>query len=433
MMLKKSLLAISLAAAVGTVSAANVVTKIDPNGKGVVTSGAAQDYIQTISTQGAVSVIDLKDIDITLTNVASIISNYGTLAKITVSFDGATLSASSDAKLTHATAANLATTVKYPDAKTIEFTVTSKTIAAGDVLTLKGVDLAVTGSNVTMTVSSTSSVAGVEIDSASGVVAAYVDEYSAVAKTKLDGVIDVETSRKKFTGGVLEDVATVTVSDLATDHGDTLASLGTGDVVVSLKGDFSFVDTSGDGKLTGADKVSVTGTGAVTAATGLQSLSQSGNGAGDYTFTIKTDGVTATLPAQSYTADVAVAFTTAAGVVGSDVTSALNMGKWTLNGTPSSIAFMPFGSQYANSITVTNTSALAGEISVTLTGGGKTVSAEVGMAAAKSVTQIGKEVAALAAANGMTQAHVGVVVNATGVTVVGVYYSKADGDRVLTK
>jgi len=432
-MLKKSLLAISLAAAVGTVSAANVVTKIDPNGVGVVTSGAAQDYIQTISTQGAVSVIDLKDIDITLTNVASIISNYGTLAKITVSFDGATLSASSNATLTHATSANLVTTVKYPDAKTIEFTVTSKSIAAGDVLTLSGVDLAVSGSNVTMTVSSTSSVAAVEIDSASAVVAAYVDEYSAIAKTKLDGVIDVATSRKKFTGAAVADAAVVTVSDLTTDHGDSSASLGANDVTVTLKGDFSFADTSGDGKLTSADKVSVTGTGTVTAATGLQSLSQKGSAAGDYTFTITTDGVTATLPAQSYTADVAVAYTTAAGVVGSDSTSALNMGKWTLNGTSSSIAFMPFGSQYANSITVTNTSTIAGEISVTLTGGGKTVSAEVGMASARSVTQIGKEVAALAAANGMTQANVAVTVNATGITVVGVYYSKADGDRVLTK
>jgi hypothetical protein len=428
-MLRKSLLAISLAAAVGTVHAATTPTKIDPNGAGVVPT---KDFIQTISSQAGLSVVELKDIDITITDVASVVTNYGTLAKVTISFDGATLSASSNATLAHATPANLSTTVKYPDSKTIEFTVTSSTIAAGDVLTLSGVDLALAGSNITMNVSATSSVAAVEIDSAAGVVAAFVDEYSAKAKTKLDGVIDVATSRKKFTGAGVADVATVTVTDLATDHGDTSASLGAGDVVLTLKGDFSFADTSGDGKLTVADKVTITGTGAVTAATGLQSVSQKAASGGDYSFTITTDG-SVVLPAQSYTADVTVAYTNSLGAVGSDATSAIAMGSWTLNGDSDDIAFMPFGSQYANSITVTNMSALAGEITVTLTSGGKSVTAEVGVAAAKSVTQIGSAVAALAAANGMKEANVNVTVNATNTTVVGVYYSKADGDRVLTK
>lgn len=428
MMLKKSLLALSLAAAVGSANAATA-TKIDPNGAGVT----ALDAIQTISSQAGLSTIELKDIDITLTDVATVISNYGTLAKITVSFDGATLSASSDAELTHATPANLTTTVKYPDAKTVEFTATASTIAAGDVLTLSGIDLSVTpGTNVTMTVSATSSVAGVEIDSAAGVVAAYVDEFTAKAGTKFDAVIDVDTARKKFTGAALGDTAVVTVTDLATDHGDTSASLGAGDIVVTLNGDFSFLDTNGDGKLTALDKGTLTGTGAVTAAAGLQSASQTGSAAGNYSFTAGTNG-TIVLPAQSYTADVLVKYTNSLNVAGTDTTSGIAMGSWTLNGDSDDIAFMPFGGQYANSITVTNMSALAGEITVTLTDGGKSVTAEVGVAAAKSVTQIGKEVAALAAANGMTQANVNVIVNATNTTVVGVYYSKADGDRVLTK
>jgi hypothetical protein len=57
----------------------------------------------------------------------------------------------------------------------------------------------------------------------------------------------------------------------------------------------------------------------------------------------------------------------------------------------------------------------------------------VGTAKAKSVSQFGKEIAAIAAANGITEGYVSVTVNADDVEIVGVYYSKADGDRVLTK
>jgi len=434
-MLKKSLLALSLAAAVGSVHAA-VPSKITAGGQGT----GATDLVkaQTISKQSAVSTISLKDVTFTLTDVESVVKNYSTLAKVVITFDGATLSASSDAALTGTNGDFDVGKVAYPNATTIEFPITTAEgvenakAVAGDTMTLKNVVLAVDGSsNVTMTIKAISSVAGVEIDSASGVIAAYVDEYSAKV-SKGNGFakqIDVASARKLFTDKTSTDSATVTVTDLTTDHGDTSASVGAGDVVVTLNGDFSFLDLNADGKVDAKDLgSSITGT----LAKDLQSTVVKAAAAGDQTFTVATGGKV-TLPAQSYTADVAVAYTNSLGAVGSDTTSGLNAGKWTLNGDKTDIAFMPFGSQYANSITVTNMSALAGEITVTLTDGGKSVSAEVGVAAAKSVTQVGKEVAALAAANGMTQANVNVVVNATNTTVVGVYYSKADGDRVLTK
>jgi len=429
MMLKKSLLALSLAAAVGSVHAA-VPSKITAGGQG--TGATDKVGAQTISQQSAVSTIALKDVTFTLTDVASVVANYATLAKVVVTFDGATLSASSDAKLAASNAGVTVGKVAYPNATTIEFPITTAAAAALDTMTLSDVVLSVDGSsNVVMTIKAISSVAGVEIDSASGVIAAYVDEYSAKV-SKGNGFakqIDVASARKLFTDTTSTDSATVTVTDLTTDHGDTSASLGAGDVVVTLNGDFSFLDLNADGKVDAKDLgSSITGT----LAKDLQSTVVKAAAAGDQTFTVATGGKV-TLPAQSYTADVAVAYTNSLGAVGSDTTSGLNAGKWTLNGDKTDIAFMPFGGQYANSITVTNMSALAGEITVTLTDGGKSVSAEVGVAAAKSVTQIGKEVAALAAANGMTQANVNVVVNATNTTVVGVYYSKADGDRVLTK
>ena len=429
MMLKKSLLAISLAAAVGTVHAAEP-TQINAGGQGLSSSDTVDT--QTISTQAALSTVVLGDITITLTDIESVIENYGTLAKLVFTFEGATLAASSDAELDLVGTDMTATPVKYPNPTTVEFPITRSepNEDGANTIVLKGVHLVVDGSNVKMTMTAVSSVAGVTIDSASATVAAYVDEYSAKITTgnRLSKLIDVAELRKQFTDGTSTDTVTVTITDLETDHGDTSASVSTDDVVTTLRGDFSFLDLNGDGKVTSADTGSgITGT----LATDLQSTVVKAAAAVDQTFTISTGGKVV-LPAQSYTADVTVAYTNSLNRAGSDATTGLNAGKWTLNGDSSDIAFMPFGSQYANSITVTNLSAVPGEITVTLTDGGKSVTKEIGVAAANSVTQIGKDVAALAAESSMSQANVNVVVNATNTTVVGVYYAKADGDRVLT-
>jgi len=337
MMLKKSLLALSLAAAVGSVHAA-VPSKITAGGQG--TGATDKVGAQTISQQSAVSTIALKDVTFTLTDVASVVANYATLAKVVVTFDGATLSASSDAKLAASNAGVTVGKVAYPNATTIEFPITTAAANALDTMTLSDVVLSVDGSsNVVMTIKAISSVAGVEIDSASGVIAAYVDEYSAKVSTGIGfaSQIDVASARKLFTDKTSTDSATVTVTDLTTDHGDTSASLGAGDVVVTLNGDFSFLDLNADGKVDAKDVgSSITGT----LAKDLQSTVVKAAAAGDQVFTVATGGKV-TLPAQSYTADVAVAYTNSLGAVGSDTTSGLNAGKWTLNGDQTDIAFMP--------------------------------------------------------------------------------------------
>ena len=97
---------------------------------------------------------------------------------------------------------------------------------------------------------------------------------------------------------------------------------------------------------------------------------------------------------------------------------------------------MPFGTEYAQSITVANRGSVEGAITVTLKAEGKTYTKELTqMASANSVTNISLEVAAFAKESGITgNAHVNVVVNAPSgnIGVKGVYYHKASADRVLT-
>jgi len=114
------------------------------------------------------------------------------------------------------------------------------------------------------------------------------------------------------------------------------------------------------------------------------------------------------------------------------VASDLTLGAWTLNAASRTVDMLPFGSAYAHSITVTNPSKLDADISVTLVGNGTSVTETLGVAAkAQSATEIGPLVAAIANSKGMDKASVTVVVDAKDVVVKGLFYSKADGDRVL--
>jgi len=107
-----------------------------------------------------------------------------------------------------------------------------------------------------------------------------------------------------------------------------------------------------------------------------------------------------------------------------------------LNGSSDDIAFLPFGTAYALSITVTNTGTLAGAIVVDLISGGTTFSTTlIAEAEGMAVTNISKEVTDFAAASGIVgNASIKVVVNAPedAIAVKGLYYHKASQDRVLT-
>jgi len=427
MMLKKSLLAISLAAAVGAVNAGTL------DAGGTSSPALAASKPQAISAQAGVKQVALGTVTMKLG--ATALSNYTTLDKVKVTLSGGTLSAASSATI--GGTAGVAVVVgglTYPDANTILFDVSalSPAPAANSTITIGGLAIVTDGSSpVSMTIESISTVAGVVIDSASGVVAQYVNEYKGAVGTKADGEITFDRLTFTNSGSTGADSVVVAVSQNTIDIADTLS----GGVVVSatLKGDLSFLDVDGDGKLGGAKDGSVSGT----VAANLQSTTLTGTAMGNYTVTVTLPAAAnkVAVPAQSFTADVSVAYTNAANKAGSQaVSSGLAAGSWVVDGTTKNLQFMPFGSQYANSVTVTNLSAIDGDVTVAITANGKTTTPTVvGVAKAKSVSQFGKEIAAIAAANGISDGYVSITVNADSVEVVGIYYAKADGDRVLTK
>jgi hypothetical protein len=426
MMLKKSLLAISLAAAVGTVNAGTL------DAGGASSPALAASKPQAISTQSGVTQVALGTVTMNLG--ATALSNYTTLDKVKVTLSGGTLSAASSATI-GGTAGVLVVTggLTYPDASTILFDVSalSPAPAANSTITIGGLAVVTDGSSpVSMTIESISTVAGVVIDSASGVVAQYVNEYTAAVGTKADGEITFDRLTFTNTGSTGADSVVVAVSQNTVDIADTLSD-GVA-VSATLKGDLSFLDFDGDGKLGGAKDGSVNGT----VAANLQSTTLTGTAMGNYTFTVTLPAAAnkVAVPAQSFTADASVAYTNAANKAGSQAVSGLAAGSWVVDGTTKNLQFMPFGSQYANSVTVTNLSAIDGDVTVTITANGETTTPTVvGVAKAKSVSQFGKEIAAIAAANGISDGYVSLTVNADSVEVVGIYYAKADGDRVLTK
>lgn len=113
---------------------------------------------------------------------------------------------------------------------------------------------------------------------------------------------------------------------------------------------------------------------------------------------------------------------------------AASVGAWSLDGSSGDIKFLPFAPVYAQSVTVTNSGTVVGEISVDIFFNGekfnKTLTAK---AAANSVTDISSEVRAFAKASGVDgDARVRVTINAPSCNVNAVYYHKADGDRVKT-
>lgn len=273
---------------------------------------------------------------------------------------------------------------------------------------------------------------------------------SSVTKL-LNGVIDVENERKQFTAG--NDTITTDVLEVT----PVVATAGTHDAAYTgathvIKGDFSWMDTDGT---TG---VSATELAAAFKATGTaDTYTSTINTAGDAitvtvadaagntaeamtaTFTVlgKANSKAPILSTQKFTVDSTIKYNTAAGTASTKAMASASAGSWTLNGFDENIVFMPFGTQYAQSINVSNTGSVAGAITVDITADGKTYTKTLtATATPKATTNISQEVKAFAAESGVTgNAHIKVVVNSptADIDVTGVYYSKSDADRVKTK
>lgn len=445
-MLKQSILAASLAAfgASGVYASTVVVSGSAGSGaaskakSGILASalgtgpssvltfaGGTDEIVFTVQGEVADAYANsLKHIDVAISN--GVISPASSLS---VAWGGVSM--------TSATTATFA----FPTASSIRIATTVSTavdsIRSGSTLTLGGLKLLpveiASGSTVGATVTAVSQVADGTIDSATGKLATYVNEFFASVVSKFDAKIDVAKDREAYEG-VAFDQASVSFTDLAVDAND----VGTVNLVFTYSGDFAFLDNDGDGKFDesgGEGAIAASGGAALTfnasLASGTGSTTTSGTVASTIKVTPSTAATANVIPPQALTASIVASYKDGAGK-DAKATFSLPLGAWTLNADSTTIPYLPFGSAYAHSIAITNPNTAAGEIAITLVGNGKTVSESLDVVAAgKTTTEIGALVGAIAAANGITAASLQVVVNAKNVEVRGLYYAKADGDRVL--
>jgi hypothetical protein len=423
-MFKKSLLALGVVAV--SASAFAVDTKVGPttpwtiSHQGLAVSSTTGAVTETITLNGAQDVlVDLGDAKA---------SGYSSLKEFVLDISGATISPSSSVTLGLPTSSTGA--ISYPTDTQMKVVVTNTGSAwtSSSAVSISGLVLTPDSNAIGETISATykaiSSVGGSTIDSATTTLTKVVDEFKATVTSKFDADVDVNQLRKDFVGNAT-DVMTVQIDDAST----TFEDIGAQAVSLTLTGDFAWTDGDADGAVD-AGLISgdfVVATGLAKAATAAFNTSDGAS----VTKSITVDGDDKhVIPAASYSLDVLMKNAT------NTVTyyeASLDAGAWTLNGGSQELPFVPFGSAYAHSITVSNTSTLDGEITVELIANGEKVTEVLDeVATAKSVTQIGKSIAALAALNDMSSAQVNVIVNApdTEVTISGVYYSKADGDRV---
>lgn len=443
-MFKKSLLAAALVLATANASAATVrnivVAQIDLIGQEFVVTGTAGVTLSTsVITLGAqYSVGDIVKV--------SVVGAEFDLTNSTQSLAFADVGAGSTMTL-----GLLSST-----ANTLTYRVTAATGDHNtDTLTFSGMKLtnasAAAATDISVSYAAETST-GIAIDAATTntvKVMKTVDQYStsfAVATDKLDATISVASLRANFGTGVYSDALLVAVNEYAptgTQVWSAFKGVAPTASKVTLKGDFSFLDTNADGKIDGTDDITTPfvvagGATAFAIATDMQSVVLTGPVAftnAGVTITAGNAAGETIIKDQVFTVDTSLTYATAIG--NATETASMAAGEWDLDGFTGDIAFLPFGSQYAQSVTITNTGTVVGAITVTLTYDGveytKTLSA---VAAANSVTNISLELAAFAAESGVVgNAGVNVVVNATtaNIALKGVYYHKADGDRVLTK
>jgi hypothetical protein len=423
----------------------------------------------TVSQEGSAGAASIAMTD----NVVTLAAEYTVGDTVTFTVSGAEIdTALSTPTLTAALLAGDAATTGLlsTTASTVTFRVTAQTdgaangvIYTGGTFTLAGVVLKTatvldTVGKITSTYSAATST-GIVVDSATtnaATAATVVAQFSSSVTKPANAIIDVSNNREQFTAGndtITTDVIIVTPVEAVVTVNDA-AYTGATHV---LNGDFSWMETDGDAGIDAGELAAAfAATGAADGYTSVVDTAgtkitvtvadaAAANTLEAMTATFTNLGVSATatpnaqLPTQVITVDSTINYNTAAAAVATKSTAAgASAGSWTLNGSDDDIAFLPFGSDYAQSITVTNSGTVAGAITVDLTAGGTTYTKTLtAVADAKSVTNISLEVAAFAAASGITDnARIKVVVNAPDanneIQVKGLYFHKPTTDRVLT-
>lgn len=399
-MFKKSLIALSIFTAVGANAAA--VSTLTTNGTGVdkdgVIGGSNENntaiVISSEGTQGQNSTFlnmadgtnqdvsatdaagpsrgDVGNAEIAFTIGSAKLAQYASLKSIRVTLTGATINPASDLKADvvaaaagnagdHSDIASDLSDVKFPAANVVEFTYappagTGADLAEDDLFYLSGlaidVEATTPGTQITAQVEMISSVGDQVIDTATTVLGQFVSQVFAgpTAAGRFNNVIDVTEDRLLFTNGTASDTVTFTAQTQMVDMNSANLTTSTPEYVV--KGDFSFLDADGNGKLDAGMTVSANNSGEVEIAEDFQSITvtqaalAAHNGATKQTstqsLTIETDEETV-LPVQSFTVDTSFTFSDFPGSARPFSSTGGNAGQWTLNGTSVNVPYIPVG------------------------------------------------------------------------------------------
>lgn len=464
-MFKKTLIALAMTgAAFGATAATTMATDTDAttNAPGAAAAGAGKAFM--ISAEGAVGagsvVFGSHGLNIEIDDSGTSAKGFTTLEYITVKLSGATLHPNSaPAVKIFAADGTTAITVTgavvdyvagVSDTYRIKLAAATRTalIAAASggktdnfKVLLSGAAIAnnlASGAKISATVSFISTVGSSVIDSVSGDFAQVIPQLSTkITSTGLKQSVSVGGARKVFVGGgANHDTASVDVvtTAKAVDLLSVTTAGATQKLSTSILGDFTFLDADKDGKVD-------TGTSATGYVKGGQSLLGvvatpaivAGGKVNTQSFSIKTDKKRV-IPTQNFTYKTSMLYKNA-GISAATYTATGSAGTWSLDGSTDTLAFMPFGPAYAQSITVTNSGTVEGNITVEFQFEGKKTTADLKMVAAKNaVTNISAKVAEAAKAAGIVgNARIRVIIDSpeSQIVTTGLYYSKADADRVL--
>jgi hypothetical protein len=268
----------------------------------------------------------------------------------------------------------------------------------------------------------------------------YASQLSSKVDAKFDAVVDVNKARKEFVGGGTSDTLVLSNTVAAVDAGFGVTTTG---AVYTVKGDFTFLDTDADGKIEATEGSVTSDGGTVAFAKDMMSLTVTSTA----TVATGTVGITVTgdddsvIPDQAYMASTVIKYAKPSGATGNLSATTLaetSAGSWTLNGAKAHIPFLPFGSNYAQSVTVSNTSVQTGGVDLIIYVGDDTVEVEgIATIAGEGVTDISSAIAGAVQDAGLASGSYAfdIVVNApeSAISVTAVYYAKSDGDRVRTK
>lgn len=451
-MLKKSLIALAMAAT-GAANAAATVT-VTPSVvalEGHQMSALGNNVLNDSDLGGANNVV-------IAAGTAYIVND---LVYLTVS--GATFD-TTDIPTVAATTAGTGSInfVDFADANTARFRITTADWAAADSLAVSSFTLKTTGANTSSVIKFGAKAVSVNPLIGNYDVANPVNGFTFVNQIKntvtpLDGEVSTANGRAQFTVNPNQDILRVSTTDAAT----AVDALSVTKLTHVITGNFSWV-MDYDLTANGGDADGVMDAGEIAAAFTSAAAGAAVGGGDAVVYTLNstlnqltvTDTMAGGVDAGQDFKFNNVGYAASGSVIASPQTfemtttvtngtqsfslAPVSAGKFTLDGSTTNVAFLPYGANYAQSVTVTNRGSVEGAITVDVTANGVTHSQQLAaMSTAKSVTDISSEVKALVAskfgADFEGNVSLSIVTNSPDIEATALYFAKSDADRVLVQ